>query len=348
MFGARIYDLQVRQGAGGRKPLDLVDPLSDGVTAREHIVKAAGRLGARGAIPRVPNTSMPAAFDPTVPPYKQDPLTTFLLPAGAVDPEAMPGAEPWAFDSAGDEHAFLKVEYGYVGAYENARDTATTIPIQARAATSVFRALFLLPTAGTHGRLCVETNGRVSPLVPILGLLAWQDYGAAVAGLPQGQSEPWVRYLVEQMADLARLRRLAQEMEQVEVELSRKQPKRAGGSVGRSITLTVTLSEQQRRKEAMTKLLGWVDGGEPGEYVHVLEKIAGYNPDELEAAGLTFNAGTLEVTDKHGQRKKLDPENIRARFTYPLSEIQLDDTAWLDRVKAIVTGDLLAGSEVVW
>lgn len=338
MYGTRIFSLSAVKGPGGGRsmPLDLADPMGDGLTCAARVEASIGHLSTLGALAKIPNLQHPALYNPTLEGARDDPQTTLLTPyySGAEGPLV----EAWDFHPVGPNHLFLKVEYGVVGRYENARRHQATRNISQDAATEVFRALMLFPESGSEARLAVETSGKACPVLPIAAFTNWSE--AARNG------KDWMRLRFHQLGDLSALRRMAQQAEKVEVELTRKRAGVAGGNIAKDARLTVTVQDRQR---AVGEMLGMLrPGGEPdpGTYVSQLESVAGLDSEALERADLEFNEAAFIVTDHDGRPKRFDPAQIKARFTYDGSQVRPSDDVWVTRVRNIMRDGLLADTDI--
>jgi len=338
MYGTRVFSLTAVKGPGGgrSRPLDLADPLGDGLSCADRLEASINHLAGLGALAKVPNMQHPSLFDATLEGVRDDPQTTFLVPGAAgLGPQPV---EAWDFRQVGPQHLFMKVEFGVVGRYENARRHQETRNISQDAATEIFRALVLLPASGAEGRLVVETSGRACPVLPIAAFTNWSE--------ATRNAQNWMRLRFNQLADLSALQRMAQQAEKVEVELTRKRVGVAGGNIAKDARLTVTVRDTQR---AVGEVLGFLrtDGEpDPGTYVSQLESVAGLDSEALERADLDFNEAAFIVTDSDGRAKRFDPASIKARFTYEGSQIRPADDLWVQRARNILRDGLLADTDI--
>ncbi|GAA4840545.1 hypothetical protein GCM10023221_17850 [Luteimicrobium xylanilyticum] len=92
--------------------------------------------------------------------------------------------------------------------------------------------------------------------------------------------------------------------------------------------------------------LGWTERASDSDYVVRIERIAGYDPETLDAGGLRFDDASIRVTED-GRSKTIRPDSIRALFTYPLAaDVQPADDAWIDGVRLGLAGTLSDGTDI--
>ncbi|MCG2800376.1 MAG: hypothetical protein L6367_17810 [Cellulomonas sp.] len=308
----------------GRLAADVSNPLGDGVSFAARLEQDVSELIARGLLTGVPNLA-----------HQRDWTAPEFPAAGDVQLDFQ------AVERLAEGAALVKVRYGYFGEYETAMSSQGDVPMHDKAAATTFRALVLLPQGGTASRLVVEVHDRKCPVTALVSWLARVEF--------ERDQDHWARLRVEQMGDPARLRELIRNAESITATLKQSRPGAPGVADGESVQLIHQTKSHLKRRSLITNLLSVMDHGPDEGFVQRVEEIAGYDPDELDRIGLRFNQASIEVEDAEGHTKTLNPEAIRAKFTYEVShELQPSDEVWLDRVKTELSGPLSEGTDIQW
>jgi len=318
-----VFDLKLTRGPRARTPLCVEDPCGDGVPFVDRLDAAVEELIRRKVVTSIPKLDKPEQWEPPAAPEKGIPQIQVLK------------NEPW-----GEGHRLVRFLYGHFGQFETAIGEKN-VDLKRHAATAEFRALVLLPKEGKSARLVVETIDRACPVTILMHWLTRVDYELH-------RDAAHVRTRFPQMADRARVRAMADDAQKITATLKESRPGAPGSGDASTVTLTQTITSQEKKEAFVAEVAGWFDTTPDAKYVQRIEKIAGYKPEDLDRAGLRFNQGAVTITDSQGIERKIDPERIREKFTYRVSQnFQADDPTWLGRVKTTLVGSLLEGTDIV-
>lgn len=290
----------------------------------ERSADAAASLIGQGLLTGVPDVLRPHEWQQPDDPQPQDPQIKF---------------ENVEFTPQG--HLLVEFRHGVFSQFESALGVNDEVDLRNRAPVRKYRALLLMPQHGTQGRLVVETISGRCPVTMFLRWLAMAEYQAA--------PRAWVRLKSEQIGDRRRVRDMIREAEHVSAELSQVRPSMPGQKRVRR-RLVTEVDSHLGRTNLIEEALSWIDIDEdrhPEDYVLRIESIAGFDPEQLDEVGLRFNDATIVVVDADKKEKRINPESVRDKFTYPVSrDLQADNTTWVARARTVLSGTLLEGTDI--
>lgn len=321
MYGFRVFEVRACKGPTGLIALDVSDPLGDGRPLLQRVERAVASLSGRSLLTGIPNLQHPSSWTPALAPRQGDPQTLFV---GTQQIEPL--------------QVLLRLEYGFRGEFDHAYGEHDVVNMRDRSASVIYRALLLLPAAGTRSLLVVETRDRTCPATSLVSWLGRAEYEA--------DHSAWVRLRIAQVADPQKLATMARNAESVSAILTQRRPGMPGGDAGETVKLIHKTKEQRRKEGLIAEALSWLGDHRELGLVERVESIAGYDPEQLDQANLRFDHASIEVVED-GKPKVINPDTIRARFTYPASrDLQLDDESWIDRVRAELSGPLSEGTDI--
>jgi hypothetical protein len=324
MYGIRVFDLRVTEGPTGRTPLDFAAPFGQGSMK---VIDHLAEIGKELVGPRA-YTSVPALHDPTwtAPdaPSQRDPQLYFTNTSVTAN-----GA------------LLVQYKHGYFGEYEEARGATGVLDLSGHSPVRDYRALIVPPTVGHEGRLVVEAIGRRCPVTPLIGWLGWQSRELATA-----TGSRWIRLKATQMADREHLKRMVRNASRVTTELIEMKPDRPGERRGAKARLVVDAT--YRKDGLAATALDLLDGGDDGEFVVKVAQISGYDPEELDRAGLRIDDAMILVQEsRDSETKRISPETIREKFTYPVSSVPISNDEWIQAAVSRLRGTLVQGTEII-
>lgn len=302
--------------------------MENGSSAAQAVVDLAlGALNRR--LVGTPNTGTPSTWQP------QDPDSSFSELHSQIKIFEVT-------ELLSERRLLVKLKYGFLGEFSTAVGD-DEVPLEKHAASREFRALFLFPSKGTHGRLVVETHGQRCPVSMLVRWLSWEGYSAS-----EEPKKEWMHLKALQIGDSDRITEMIKQADNVEIELTEKHPTKPGELVAkrRRLTESVTTSQQRSKLAALAvSMIG--EHFDSQGYVSKIEQIAGYDPEELDEAGLHFDKGGIRVTDHNGESRLLTPDKIRDKFTYDQKDLPIaDDDAWVEAAVKRVKGTLSAGTDI--
>lgn len=324
-FGIRVFELRATEGPTHRVPLDLVRPFGEGSAA---VLEQLERLGQRLCERTEPLSTIPRLHDPE-----------WVEPSDPGERDTQIYFEECA--RLPDGSLFVALEHGYLGEYAAARGRAgRSVDISDLSPVRTYRALFVAPTAGTEGRLVVETIGGRCPVTGLVNWLGWAGRENAT-----GTGDRWLRVKAYQIADREHLRKMIANAAKVETELVERQPGKPGSR--RPVKSRLIQDTSQQRASLLESAMSILNNEKDADFVTKVTRISGYDPAKLEEAGLHLDDASIVIHDAAGGTpKKINPELIREKFTYPLPAVRLEKDAWVQAAVDRLRGTLIEGTDI--
>lgn len=309
-YGFQAFSFEIAKGPAGYKGLDVADPLGDGRPAKERVHQALSRLLDRVVL-GMPGIKTAAEW--------QQPDETAVKSRG--EPSLL--VQGWSTIAGG--WTLIDFQYGLVGEFDQAISRTERRIMMQSAASSRFRALICLPSSGTMGRLAVESVGTRCPAPMLVNWLGRVEY--------EEDPTSCCRFIAHQIVDRQMIKDMATAANKVGIRLRNTQSQRK--------LLLELEADSLTMKTGIIEAARNMADGRPNS-VHEVEALADLDPGELQQASLTFDHADLLIDDK-----VLNPDRIRAKFSYPLSkDIPLEDVAWAEAVVSALKHRLSEGTDI--
>lgn len=299
-YGYRVFEVELRERNRGRRALLWEEPVPDephhldvlSLLTHDHLLDEV--------VVCVPNLDHPGE-----------------------DPDEAEQGDPVMLVSSMEQKAgrlSLSAKYGFKGEFDSGvREHGGEINLRELAAAKAFRAELFAPKTGIKGYLVVES---ISGRCPVAMIVNWWGRLAYENG-------PFIKVKANPAIDEDRIREILSDSERVEIELSSRARTRDGGRQAKRTKLVHEVTTQGGRADLFGMAVEAATSRQRFD-VSVVERIAGFEPELLEAANLRFERAAIAVSKSDGTgRKILKPDKLREIFTYPLSnEIRPSDAVW--------------------